>query len=111
MVCYMDTVIGNLTRAMREMGLWENTLFLCSSDNGGPVQGGQGANNAPLRGGKVHSGPSFAAFAPGPVISSHHHFFTSSHHPFFTSSHHHFLSAFDQQLTNWEGGIRVNVSD
>jgi len=53
MVNYLDRVVGNITTEMKEMGMWENTLLVFASDNGGPIQGGQGANNSPLRGGKL----------------------------------------------------------
>ena len=48
-----DSVFGNATRALRESGMWGNTLVVMTSDNGGPsgVDGGD-ANNWPLRGGK-----------------------------------------------------------
>ena len=53
MVAYLDDVIGNLTAALKARNLWDNTLIVVSSDNGGPVYPGGGANNYPLKGGKV----------------------------------------------------------
>ena len=67
MTHYVDEAIGNVTRALQAAGLWETTLLVISSDNGGPVYCGGpnwscvhgdtalsgGANNHPLRGGKV----------------------------------------------------------
>jgi arylsulfatase B len=50
---YMDAVVGNLTEHMKSLGLWENTLMIGCSDNGGPIQGAQGANNHPLRSGSA----------------------------------------------------------
>lgn len=67
---YLDEQLGNLTALFKERGLWENTLMVLTSDNGGytkalgpcsasdPVMGvtcmtGEaGATNHPLRGGK-----------------------------------------------------------
>ena len=35
MVNYLDDVVGELVDAMKKKGMWENTLFAVSSDNGG----------------------------------------------------------------------------
>ena len=53
MVNYLDDVVGELTDALKNKGMWDNLLFVTSSDNGGPVYPGGGANNYPLKGGKV----------------------------------------------------------
>ena len=53
MVNYLDDVVGELTDALKKKGMWDNLLFVTSSDNGGPVHQGTGANNYPLKGGKV----------------------------------------------------------
>jgi arylsulfatase I/J len=53
MVNYLDDVVGELVDAMKKKGMWENTLFAASSDNGGAEYPGGGANNYPLRGGKM----------------------------------------------------------
>ncbi|XP_067658128.1 arylsulfatase B-like [Haliotis asinina] len=50
MVSALDEAVGNVTRALKEKGLFENTLILFTADNGGPVR--DYANNWPLRGGK-----------------------------------------------------------
>ena len=50
MVKYMDDVMGNLTKALKDKGMWDNLLLVISSDNGGPIQ--IAANNFPLKGGK-----------------------------------------------------------
>ena len=53
MVNYLDDVVGELVDALKKKGMWENMLFASSSDNGGPEYPGGGANNYPLKGGKL----------------------------------------------------------
>ena len=53
MVNYLDDVVGKLVAALKSRGMWDNLLFVTSSDNGGPVYPGGGANNYPLKGGKM----------------------------------------------------------
>lgn len=57
----LDTLVGNVVDALVARGMWNSTLLVLSSDNGGPVYldfntdsvlDGSG-NNWPLRGGKV----------------------------------------------------------
>ena len=50
MVKCLDDVVGNLTTALKQHGLWDNLLFITNSDSSGPIF--EGANNYPLRGGK-----------------------------------------------------------
>ena len=52
MVNYLDDVVGEIIAALKSHGLWDNLLFVASSDNGGPVRSGFGGNNYPLKGGK-----------------------------------------------------------
>ena len=49
MVKYLDDLIGNLTSALKQRGMWDNLLFVTSADNGGPLES---ANNYPMKGGK-----------------------------------------------------------
>jgi arylsulfatase I/J len=53
MVHHMDDMVGLVIAKLKEKGLWNNTLLVMSSDNGGPVHSGGGANNYPLKGGKT----------------------------------------------------------
>jgi arylsulfatase A-like enzyme len=46
----MDDAIGRVMTALKDGGVWENTLLFFISDNGGPLA--QSADNTPLRGGK-----------------------------------------------------------
>ena len=47
MVKYIDDVIGELVDALKDKNMWDNTLLVLSSDNGGQVFAG---NNYPLKG-------------------------------------------------------------
>jgi len=48
----MDEAIGEVVNAIKAKGMWDNTLVVFSSDNGGPVYEPGSANNHPLKGGK-----------------------------------------------------------
>ena len=54
MLSAVDEGIGNVTSALKARGMLNKTLFVFTSDNGGPILGGDavGARNWPLRGGK-----------------------------------------------------------
>jgi arylsulfatase I/J len=73
MVNFMDSAIGEVVDALKKKGMWDNLLITFSSDNGGPVynNGTAGANNYPLRGGKMSNwegGVRVNAFASGGFI-------------------------------------------
>ena len=55
MVHWLDSAVGNVTALLKQKAMYDNTLIVFSSDNGGPVYfgGAGGANNHPLRGGKA----------------------------------------------------------
>ena len=69
LVSIVDASVGAIVDAIRARGVWNETLMLFSSDNGGPLELAEsGANNAPLRGGKYsdfEGGVRVAAFASG----------------------------------------------
>mmetsp|Transcript_29342 Transcript_29342/g.68075 ORF Transcript_29342/g.68075 Transcript_29342/m.68075 type:complete len:689 (+) Transcript_29342:92-2158(+) len=52
MTMYLDDTIKNLTDALKDKGMWENTLLVFTTDNGGPIYEPGSANNYPLKGGK-----------------------------------------------------------
>jgi arylsulfatase B len=79
MVTAMDDAVGNITAALKLSNLYDNSIIVFFSDNGGPVQGwpplqkGYGANNWPLRGAKLtmwEGGTRTVAFAHAPKYLS-----------------------------------------
>ena len=68
-VALLDDVVGNVTAAMLGRGMWDGTLMIFSSDNGGPeTLRSNAANNYPQRGGKfgpLEGGIRVAAFVSG----------------------------------------------
>lgn len=64
----LDYVVGNVTEALQQAGLWQNTLVIFASDNGGPLDH---TTNYPLRGGKHtfwDGGVRVVSFISGPVV-------------------------------------------
>jgi len=57
MVNFADDMVGNLTAAFKRKGMWDDLLVVFSTDNGGPIynNGSAGANNFPLKGGKMNN--------------------------------------------------------
>eukprot|EP01006_Ploeotia_vitrea_P023287 TRINITY_DN55727_c0_g1_i1.p1 TRINITY_DN55727_c0_g1~~TRINITY_DN55727_c0_g1_i1.p1 ORF type:complete len:547 (-),score=22.30 TRINITY_DN55727_c0_g1_i1:33-1673(-) len=55
MVNWMDDAIGDIVTLLKKVGMYDSTLIVFSSDNGGPIYegGAPGANNYPLKGGKA----------------------------------------------------------
>ncbi len=61
MVSHLDNLLQPVIDSLKSKGMWNNTLFVATSDNGGPLtrgpstglDSGGGSNNYPLRGGKV----------------------------------------------------------
>lgn len=74
MVALMDDVVGDIVDALRTTGHWNRTLVLWSSDNGGAVHLGGGANVYPLRGGYFNNwegGIRVAALLAGGFLPDH----------------------------------------
>ena len=69
-----DEVLGNTTAALKAKGMWNNTLLIYTSDNGGPsgqAASGHSGNNWPLRGGKTNNfegGVRVASFVSGGFV-------------------------------------------
>jgi arylsulfatase I/J len=55
MVYLLDEQMGILVNQLKQANMWDNTVFVFASDNGGPIYryGTPGGNNNPLRGGKA----------------------------------------------------------
>eukprot|EP01059_Diplonema_ambulator_P001946 TRINITY_DN1159_c0_g1_i1.p1 TRINITY_DN1159_c0_g1~~TRINITY_DN1159_c0_g1_i1.p1 ORF type:complete len:498 (+),score=132.38 TRINITY_DN1159_c0_g1_i1:36-1529(+) len=71
MVSCVAEATANVTNALKAKGMWDNTLFVWASDNGGPQY--WSANNYPLRGGKgtdFEGGVRAAGFVTGGLLDA-----------------------------------------
>jgi len=72
-VNFLDDLVGRVVTALKAKGIWDDLLIISTADNGGPIyqSGAAGANNWPLRGGKMSNwqgGIRVNAFASGGLI-------------------------------------------
>jgi len=73
-VMLFDENVGRIMQALKDRGMYDNTMIVFTSDNGGGIGQGVGANNWPLRGGKAsvwEGGVRVPAFVSGGHIPSH----------------------------------------
>lgn len=72
MVSFLDDTIGQLVAALRQRAMYDSTLVVFSSDNGGPIKLSESAaSNHPYRGGKyadLEGGVRAAAFVSGGLV-------------------------------------------
>ena len=74
MLTAADDAIGQVIAAYQQAGIWEDTLVIFTTDNGGPTTIGctTGASNYPKRGGKCslwEGGTTGDGFVSGPALS------------------------------------------
>ena len=51
MVTALDDVVGNLTKTLKNLRMYDNTMIIFTSDNGGSILDGRG--NKPLKGSNI----------------------------------------------------------
>ena len=74
MLSAADEGIGNVTEALKAAGMWDDTLVVFTTDNGGPTTSccTQGSSNYPKRGGKCsvwEGGTTGDGFITGPALA------------------------------------------
>ena len=72
MVTATDDLVGQIKDALVAKGMWDNTVFIFASDNGGLATGG--ASNWPLRGSKktyFEGGLRVPSFMYSPLFDGH----------------------------------------
>jgi len=73
MVYAADEMVGNIQQAFEEAGMWDNTIVIFHSDNGGPDEDGF-SSNTPLRGWKTYlweGGVRTAGFVYSKALQTH----------------------------------------
>lgn len=71
MTYYMDEAIGEIEKALKDKGMWDDTLIMFVTDNGGPIYSPGSGNNYPLKGGKYsdwEGGVRVASFLSGGFV-------------------------------------------
>jgi arylsulfatase B len=75
MVNLLDDILGQLVEQLKAQDMWENTLLVFTSDNGGPIHLEEsGSTNFDLRGGKYsdwEGGVRATAFVSGGYLAEH----------------------------------------
>lgn len=75
MAAFLDDAVGNVTSALKAAGMWDNSILVLASDNGGPTGEDEGtfSSNFPLAGGKntlFEGGTRVIGMVRGPGVAS-----------------------------------------